>query len=470
MKLTGRAPYHFVSVAERSQETILNRLHGGIFKNIGTVGACRALFAGVLLCVALSSLSRQYLGQTSAKLWAKDFFVYYLAAQVERDDRHADLYQGATAGNAQGRFPPPDSELSKHARAAGFESTELYIYPPLLADMMTPLARFSPRIASDIWCILNLALVFASTYLIARLLRIPVVHSQFALLTMAAFCFFPIQEAISVGQVTIVMLALWTIGIVAYFENLTLISAAAFALATLFKLTPVCVLPLFIIWKDRRWIASYLSILTGLALSMIALNGLSVVKECAIVIAGMSSGIPHWANKSISSVATWCFYGKVLEGNQSITVAADASPILLLITKLLSGVFFLSCLALVWRKRNDADGRNLRTATLAIFAMVSACVSPVSWRHGYSVVFIALAILWTAALRRGARALHVILLSLSTVTLGTIFADACVQGPLPQACKVLLASLWVVFSVLLCLDALYHGDVGPSGFCLSESD
>jgi hypothetical protein len=60
-----------------------------------------------------------------------------------------------------------------------------------------------------------------------------------------------------------------------------------------------------------------------------------------------------------------------------------------------------------------------------------------------------------------------VLLTLTTFTLGSLFFDLASQAPLPQFCKILLAASWVVFSVLFCLDALFHGDAdGHAGFVL----
>jgi hypothetical protein len=121
--------------------------------------------------------------------------------------------------------------------------------------------------------------------------------------------------------------------------------------------------------------------------------------------------------------------------------------------KAASGCFYLLCLVLVWRNRRQLD-RASRAASIAAFGLVTACISPVSWRHGYTIALIALAIFWVKALRGRPRVLHVILLTLTTFTLGSLFFDLAAQAPLPQPCKILLAATWVIFSVLFCLDVL----------------
>ena len=125
--------------------------------------------------------------------------------------------------------------------------------------------------------------------------------------------------------------------------------------------------------------------------------------------------------------------------------------------KAASGLFYLHCLSLVWRDRRRLD-RTSKVASIAVFGLVTACVSPISWRHGYTIAIIALAIFWVKALRTRPRAVHVVLLTLTTITLGSLFSDLAAQAPLPQLCKILLAATWVVFSVLFCLDVLYHAN------------
>jgi hypothetical protein len=278
-------------------------------------------------------------------------------------------------------------------------------------------------------------------------------------LAVAAYSFFPIHEAISEGQILIVMLALWTIGIVAYFDDRMILSAAAFALATAFKVTPILILPLFFLWKDRRWIISYLSISLGLVGAMVAINGPETVCLYAKVMLAMGDGIPATLNKSLSSLVTWVYYGRIFTMKSAPEVMANLPRALSIVVKVVSSTFYLSCLVLVWRSRLLLD-RASKAATIAVFGLVTVCVSPVSWRHAYAIALIALTIFWVRALRTPPRFSHALLLTLTTFTLGSLFFDLAVEGPFPQFCKILLAATWIVFSILFCLDALLHANSG----------
>jgi hypothetical protein len=434
-------------------------------RRFGKLIECRILFAFALAALLISSLTQRYLGHImpSPDL---DFYDYYFAAQVVHDNPHANLYAGATDANPQLRSAPADSELFAHARAAGFDDVEFYLYPPLLADLLAPFSQLPAHLAAGLWRCLNLALVLASVLLLARMLRVRILSFEFAVFALAAYSFWPIHEAISDGQLTIVILALWTIGIVAYFDDRMILSAAAFALATAFKITPILIVPLFFIWKDRRWLVSYLAISLGLVAAMAAINGWQTVSVYSAVMSAMGGGLPAYQNKSLGSLVTWAYYGKLFTLGSARTVMVNSPRALSMAAKLVSGAFYLFCLFLVWRSRHQLD-RTSRAALIAVFGLVTACVSPVSWRHGYAVALIALAIFWVKALRTPPRALHLVLLTLTTFTLGSLFFDLASQAPLPQFCKILLAASWVVFSVLFCLDALFHGDAdGHAGFVL----
>jgi len=330
----------------------------------------------------------------------------------------------------------------------------LYLYPPLLADILAPISKVPANLAALIWRLFNLALVFLSVQLLARMLRVPFLSFEFAVMTLAAYSFFPISEAIFAGQISVVMLALWTVGIVAYSRDRIILSAAAFALATAFKVTPILIVPLFFIWKDRRWLISYVAFSLGLVAAMVGLNGIHNVTVYPSVLSAMGGGIPAEANKTLSSLANWVYFGRVFPPEPALAEMPQRPYGLLIAAKAISGAFYLLCLYLVWRGR--LIGRSYRTEAIATFALIITIASPVSWRHAYCAVFITLAIFWARALRSSSRSLHTVLLALTSITVGCVFLDAAANGNLPQFCKVLLAGAEIIASVLFCIDALYY--------------
>lgn len=418
----------------------------------------KALFALVLASLLISSLAQRYLGHIGSGANI-DFYNYYFAAQVVKDNPHADLYEGATDKNLEIHpAPPADSALSVHARAAGF-GVEFYAVPPLFADLLAPVSKLQPHLAAALWRAFNLILVLASVLLLARMLRVPILSFEFAVFVVAAYSFWPINEAVSLGQVMIVMLALWTVGVVAYFDDRMVLSAAAFALATAFKVTPILLIPLFLIWKNWRWLVSYLGISAGLVSVMAAINGTQFISAYPRVISAMGSGFPTFMNKSISSLVAWIYYGRIFTVDEARAFFAH-QPLpqgLIIVAKVVSVAFYLSCLFLAWRSRKQLD-RASGAATIAIFGLAIMCVSPVSYRHGYTVALIALAIFWIKALRTPPRVFHAVLLALTTFTLGSLFFDLAARIPSPEICKIIFCATWIVFSILFSLEALLNAN------------
>jgi hypothetical protein len=415
----------------------------------------KILFVVALISLLTSSLVQRYLGSHQTTNTDIDFYVYFFAAQTVHDNPHANLYEGATDTNPQLRVAPVDSPLALHAKAAGFDIVGFYVYPPLLADLLAPFSQIPAHLAATLWRIFNLVLVFASVLLLARMLRVTILSFEFVVLAMAAFSFFPINETIFIGQITVVMLALWTLGIVAYFDNRIILSAAAFALATAFKITPILLLPLFFIWKDRRWIVSYLAISLGLVSVMAAINGFPTVSVYPKVISAMGSGTLCGFNRTLGSLVEWIHYGKLFSYESALEVMGKPVHGLSIVEKIVSVAFYLTCIFLAWRNRRQLD-RASRAATIAVFALAVACIAPVSYRHAYTVAFIVIAIFWVRALRTPTRSLHVALLAVTTFTLGTPFFDLAAEVSLSQFCKILFSSSWVIVSVLFCLNALFR--------------
>ena len=412
----------------------------------------RWLAAIVLISLIGSSLAQRYFGHAMA-VPDLDFYDYYFAAQAVREHPRANLYEGATEGNPQLKSAPKQSEIAAHARAEGFQDTELYLYPPLLADLLAPVSWLPARLAAALWRGWNLALVLAAMALLAPLLRLRLLSAEFAILAAAAYWFWPVHEAVSDGQVTILLLMLWAAAIAAYAGGRVALSAVALALATALKLTPAAILPVFVLWKERRWLAAYLAALAGLTALMAAVNGPENLRIYAAVIGAMGQGIPAIGNKSLTSMTAWLYYGRVFS-LRTVHEAMQGSPLLpRLAAKAVSGAFFLGCLLPVWQARRRMD-RTARANVLAIFALAICCLAPVSWRHGYTVALIPLAILWVRALRTPPHAMHLALLALTTFTQGTLFFDLAAEAPLPGPARIVCASLWVVLSCWLCLDAL----------------
>lgn len=420
------------------------------------------LLAFTALSLLSSSLMQRYMGNVMAEP-STDFFDYYFEAAIVSAHPRANMYSPALGGNPQLRWAPPDSELYQRAEAAGFNGTNLYLYPPLLADLLIPLSRVSPHHAATLWRGLNLLLVAFAILLVASWMKIPLVSAECALLLFAAYAFWPVHEAISLGQISIVLLALFAVAIVAYAEGKIAISAISLSLATWLKVTPILIVPVFLIWygrEDRRWLRWFAATTAAIGIFVVLLNGFQNFFRSLKVLVGMGGGVPALGNKSISSAIAWMRYGHPATIPEArILINLPQSPTFHVIERLASLGFYFLCLWLVWRgKKNRGlhSGRH-RAVVLAVFVVVILLASPVAWRHGYSGGLVLISMLWVRALRAPeTRALRVWLLALTTICTGSLVFDLVAQFRMSGAVQVLFASVWLACCVLLCLDVLWH--------------
>ena len=415
------------------------------------------LFACTLIALLFSSLFQRYVGHTMTDP-DLDFYDYFFEAKSILEHPRANIYAGALEGNPVMHSVPSGSPIDRWATDANLNMPNLYIYPPMLADLLIPLSKLPPRTAAVLWRALNLLLVASTCLLLARLLRLRILSSEFAVLLVAAYLFWPVHETISLGQISIALMALWALGIAAYAEDKILLSAAAFALATSLKVTPVLVLPLMLVWRDRRWIGAYLVSLTGFLLLTLTLNGWTNVVQSMKVLRHINSVVPALPNKCVSAVAGWIYYRQAFTyGEAKALIAAAQPPRLLLAASLLSLTLYIGCLGLAWRK-GRGPSRHSDAVVLGVMSVVCSLVSPVSWRHGYSASFVLFAILWARNLRSSApNMLHLVLLALSSFTVGTLLFDLIGRlAFLPSFLQIFFAGLWPILCVFLCLEVLWN--------------
>jgi Glycosyltransferase family 87 len=263
-----------------------------------------------------------------------------------------------------------------------------------------------------------------------------------------------------------VMMALWAVGIASFAEGNVVLSAVVLALATVVKVTPLMLVPLFVLWKDRRWLLSYSVALLGMIGAMGAVNGWDNMLAYRHVVAGMGNSVPTLLNRCISSLIAWIYYGRFVPMPRTGETFADPPKALALLGKVCSMGFYGICLFLAWRRRKVSSYES-RAATMAIFALVSVLVSPVTWRHGYTMAFVPLAVLWVQTLRRPVGLGRTVLLALTSICVGTVFLDLAAQASLPFVLRILCAGAWTVLSVALCIEAL-DGDFGADSVAASQ--
>jgi len=304
-----------------------------------------------------------------------DFMVYYTAATLVRTGNSLHIYDGSRPDtNPQNSPASPDSIFAQTAEAFGLTSISLYLYPPTLADLMTPLTLFSPLTALHLWWLLNAAALLASALIMASLLGVR--HAAHRI-SIVAFCFIllPTLECFRVGQVSILLLLLLIAGIWLYLRGYVQWAGLLFALATAIKLTPLILIVPLLVWRDWKTLRAFF--LGGLAILGLLwfVNGPAMLRLYSLhLMPAISSGFPDIDDRTFSTLLLEYWRGI---GHASVT------PLLLWVSRIVS---FLVLAAAAWLSRSGSKhalSDQTRFDVLAVFLLLSCCIAPVSWIYSY---------------------------------------------------------------------------------------
>jgi hypothetical protein len=307
------------------------------------------------------------------------FDVYYTAACLVRSNQSSHLYDEAEQHtNPQLKFAEPTTVFAQTASAHGIPRVMLYIYPPTLADLLTPLTLFPPAAALIVWNLLNLAMILLVSGLLMRMLGVlnllPV-----SLVAVLLLLFRPTLNCLYWGQVSILLLFLVVAGFSLYAHGQKNMAGLMFALAAAIKLTPLVVIVPLIAWRDwksLRAIALFGAVILA-ALRMVngsgALN-LYFLHQLPSMSGGDLGGGDFSNNRSLGNI----FYEYLRGSGPAVT------PIWLVWVVRLVSAFVLCHAGWLSRlKKGDklADGERLET--FSIFLLLASCISPYSWLYAY---------------------------------------------------------------------------------------
>ncbi len=183
----------------------------------------------------------------------------------------------------------------------------IYLYPPLLAQLMMPLAVLTEyQTTTLLWFSFNIALLAFS---IAQL--VPYIPERWVKpLWITPIVFLPIWQAFYIGQVTIILMALLTAAWVARRKNRPGLAGTLIALAAWIKVFPG-VLLLYFIWK-RDWKVVVGGVVAGTILGVfqVLISGPELMIDFLNVLFSLTAeGQPHatFENLSIFAFASKLF-------------------------------------------------------------------------------------------------------------------------------------------------------------------
>ena len=169
-----------------------------------------------------------------------DFAGYYTSARIlVTDDSVSHMYDDAWFVNRMHRYGIPDSTLI------------MYVNPPPVAVVMTPLAWMPPVGAKIAWNAIGAVLLLVMFTVLRRLFNSP--QDAFTTTLMAAifFCTLPFLRNLQRGQLYILMLALLVLFVRGYLTDKPLLASVSLALLLLLKFFGWMFLLLFL--AERRW-------------------------------------------------------------------------------------------------------------------------------------------------------------------------------------------------------------------------
>src|ERR1035438_1652353 len=371
----------------------------------------------LLLVLLPCILPRVLKGFQSSDL--KDFRAYYTAATLVRQHTGTAMYSGVNTQEDQPSIEAdPKTLFGQAAQLRGIPHVLVYIYPPVLADLLIPLAPLSPQVAGKIWIIFNVAVLLCTGLLLVALLKVRWFSLGSFAIVAGFVCFPPAMSAINLGNIANVLCFLWVCGIYFYILGWRAASGAVFALATAIKLTPLIVIVPFVIWREWRVLQGFLAALGAIAVFICIVNTPASLQVYFLqIMPYMARGVPSFFNWSVVPCIER-LYVAFHHGGIFPSAESSGTGIVQSLAKLCSmAIVALSALE-VYRLRFRMSSQD-KIMSLALFAVLTACISPVSWAHAYEVTFIALALSWGQALREPANNYKLLLLAACSFGLTT---------------------------------------------------
>jgi hypothetical protein len=392
-------------------QTVIRREHHKWY-----IFACLIILGLALTSNIESSAERAF--ATEADLFPIDFPVFYLGGKVALQRGATPLYnppadrsQGYTLLYAAADNATPWAQM---ARANGFPRILQFINPPPCALLMAPLAMMPWQWGYLIWQFLAIILTAATVFLTLRLLPSRPELETFALIFAAACFFFPLRNNLVCGQVNVLILFVWALGVYLLKRQRPMASALCFALGTALKVSPVVAVPLLALRRQWRWLAAYVAgVVACTGVSIWRLGWRTNVTWLTAIYPSISAGVGSHYNRSFAGlVDALCGPGYV--ATLYTETEWPVPPGLSLFEKACSAAMVLGFIFWCWRKRKDSKGL---TDELILLPLVYLLAAPFSWDNHFVLVILPLTYLWAKA--REATSGELVALYFGTLALGT---------------------------------------------------
>lgn len=359
--------------------------------------------------------------QTAPQVRGVDFSAYYIAAKVISERQGESIYQLPLF--ADGRMNlnvevPASSPWHAAAVRHNVPFSAPYIYPPLVAVLMRPMARLSFGSAYLAWSLLSVLLVAIAMLLSLSLGAVSLDAKLALLLGVGLFSYYPFLDNLFFGQIGGVILFLLAASIWLLARSHTSLSALCFALATLIKLTPVMAIPVFVFHRRWKWLFAYCAWMAGLLIFSIWQAGWPAHQQFwREVLPRISSGAPIDHNFSIVAWVQELFMRYVPRAKTPpLTIPRYAAPV----SRLMALLVYLLLLARLYMRRRDGS----LVRDLVVTVLLGIVLSPITWAHHYVIGLMPFIYLWCKGQRTTNGTLLAVFLAVGTNIIGILELSA----------------------------------------------
>ena len=328
-----------------------------------------------------------------------DFSAYYIAGRVAAEKPRESLYQLPLLADGRMNFNVQVPEASPwHAAASRYHVpfAAPYIYPPLLAVLMKPMAYLSFRSGYLTWTVLTILLVLAAVVLSLRISAVRLNSRVALILGVGLFSYYPLTNNLFFGQVGGLNLFLLVAGVWFLLNRRTWLSALCFAMATAIKLTPILVVPVLIFHRRWRWLFAYSTCLAALIAFSVWQGGWSAYRQFWIeVLPHISNGAPIIENLSVVAFVQEVFLGYApVAKSPPGTIPYDAG----VVSRAVAGAIYLLTLVRFCRRPREQD----LVRDLVLMMLLSLVISPVTWTNHFTIAVLPCLYLWNRMPARAA--------------------------------------------------------------------
>jgi hypothetical protein len=260
-----------------------------------------------------------------------------------------------------------------------------YLYSPVLAELLVPIAAKSYETFTVVWFILNLIVSFAcpvlTFYVLKKKENVNYLLSGFLL----CFCLMSImfRYTLNLGQVNFFVYLMIILSILFYKSNRAFLSSFSLAFAALIKSFPLIYLLYFLLIKDFRYIKHFIFSNIAIIVPSALLFGPKIwIKYLQSILNNLRAQpktpfylhyVGHQSNCSVHSMLIQ-FYS---------SIGLPVSDVSFIYPIIAVSIFILTLLVLIKAPKNILFSFSLLSVTYLM-------ISPICWRHHYVLIILPL--------------------------------------------------------------------------------